>query len=321
MEEANARRYGLWGAVILGWWTLNGSATASQYYFIRSSAGEPITWSHALGTGLTSAYLWVPLTVLALWLTWRYPIERERLLSRLLLHLPVALAVPVFRALAVRELNPWVGWYVELPPFPTILLSNFVNNFFFYWMLLGVAHALHFAQRSRQREQLAERLRTELVQAQLHNAEAMRTPGPAPAPSPAAAHRPGWFRRAGAAVWSFCVTTVVVGLFMGAWALALTGLESSDPALILGGIAGSIALTPLAVHRVMGRRGSYRLALLGSIAASVASLFLVGPNGEAQLLLATMFGLQLVTALVIVRLTRRAEPRPAPGPQHTPIRA
>ncbi|CAN5885279.1 hypothetical protein BH23GEM7_BH23GEM7_15400 [soil metagenome] len=149
----------------------------------------------------------------------------------------------------------------------------------------------------------------------------MRTPGPAPAPSPAAAHRPGWFRRAGAAVWSFCVTTVVVGLFMGAWALALTGLESSDPALILGGIAGSIALTPLAVHRVMGRRGSYRLALLGSIAASVASLFLVGPNGEAQLLLATMFGLQLVTALVIVRLTRRAEPRPVPGPQHTPIRA
>ncbi len=176
MEEANARRYGLWGAVILGWWTLNGSATASQYYFIRSSAGEPITWSHALGTGLTSAYLWVPLTVLALWMTWRYPIERERLFSRLLLHLPVALAVPVFRALAVRELNPWVGWYVELPPFPTILLSNFVNNFFFYWMLLGVAHALHFAQRSRQREQLAERLRTELVQAQLHNLKAQLHP-------------------------------------------------------------------------------------------------------------------------------------------------
>ncbi len=177
MEEGEgSRRYWLWGALILGWWTVNGFATASQYHLMRGAAGDPIPWSYALTTAMATAYLWIPITVLALWLTWRYPIERERWASRLGVHLPVALAVPLFRAGAVQVLNPWIGWYPELPSFPTVLLANFVNNFFFYWMLLGVAHALHYAQRSRHREQLADCLRTELVQAQLHALRAQLHP-------------------------------------------------------------------------------------------------------------------------------------------------
>jgi two-component system, LytTR family, sensor kinase len=171
-----ARGRGVWAAAVLGWWTLNGIASASQYYFLRGSAGEAIAWADALRPGLASAYLWIPATVAALWLTWRYPLEREAWPRRLALHLGVALCVPVFRAAAVVALNPWVHWYAELPPFPTVLLSNLVNNFFLYLLLLGFVHALHFAQQARQREQVTERLRTELVQAQLHTLRAQLQP-------------------------------------------------------------------------------------------------------------------------------------------------
>jgi two-component system, LytTR family, sensor kinase len=165
-----------WVAAVLGAWTLNGIASASQYYFVRSSAGEAIAWPDALRPGLASAYLWIPVTVVALWLTWRVPVEREAWLPRLLLHLCVALGVPVFRAAAVVVLNPWIRWYPELPPFSTVLLSNLANSFFFYLLLLGFVHALHFAEQARQREKVAERLRTELVQAQLHTLRAQLQP-------------------------------------------------------------------------------------------------------------------------------------------------
>jgi two-component system, LytTR family, sensor kinase len=177
MEQANRDgRYGVWAAVIFGWWTVNGLASASQYYVLRSSTDMPITWAYALLTALVSAYMSVPVTLLALWLGWRHPFEQHRWPASLAIHLLAALGVVLFRAVLVVQLNPWIGWYGEVPPFHHVLLTSFTNNFFLYWMLVGVAHAVHYARASRLRERLAERLQTELVRTQLDALKAQLHP-------------------------------------------------------------------------------------------------------------------------------------------------
>lgn len=161
----------LWAGIILGWWTLNGFATASQYHLMRHQAEMPVSWSYALVTSMTSAYLWIPITVFALWSASRFPFERGRWVRRLPIQIAATAGVILYRAFAVVALNGWIGWYTELPPFSSLLVTSLANNTFLYWLLVGVAHAVHYARAYRQREQDAERLRIELVQVEL---EALR---------------------------------------------------------------------------------------------------------------------------------------------------
>ncbi|HEX6434774.1 MAG TPA: histidine kinase [Gemmatimonadales bacterium] len=160
-----------WWLFAFLWWTLNGVASASQYVQMAGPAGERVSWRHALVTSLASAWLWVPLTMLALWLAHHFALGRGRLLPRLGLHLLAGMAVVIFfRAGAVLLLNPWVGWYATVPPVPELLLTSAQNNAFLYSLVVGVAHAAYYARESRQRdEQLAEaRLLTLKAQIQPH---------------------------------------------------------------------------------------------------------------------------------------------------------
>jgi serine/threonine protein kinase len=127
-------------------------------------------------------------------------------------------------------------------------------------------------------------------------------PALAPLPEP---RRPGRFRRAVRAVTSFLVTTVSVALFAGAWYLALTGARVGDLRQIFAGAAASVVLTPLAVHRLSGRRGSYRFALLGSILGSAAVVYLLAPSHRIPSTLAVLLLAQLAISFVAVRLTGR----------------
>ena len=158
-----------WWLLALGWWTLNGFASATNYRFLRGSAGDAVTWEHALLTTMTSALLWVPFTVMAAALAERFPVETGRVRRGLAVHTAAALFVCLARAAVVVLLNPRVGWYAALPPFPTLLLTSFQSNFFLYWLLTGVVHAVHYARRYRERD-------TQLVQARLDALKAQLQP-------------------------------------------------------------------------------------------------------------------------------------------------
>lgn len=128
---------------------------------MREAAGESVTWSDALIPSLVSAWLWIPLTMLALWMAARYPVERERWLLPVVMHILGALLVSVVRGAAVLVLNPWIGWYATIPPLAELFVTSLRNNVLIYWLLVGVGHGVHYARAVRaQREQLA--------QAQLH---------------------------------------------------------------------------------------------------------------------------------------------------------
>jgi hypothetical protein len=121
----------------------------------------------------------------------------------------------------------------------------------------------------------------------------------------APAQRPGGFRRFLRGLWDLTVTTAVMALFVGAWALAGNGVLQGRTDQIYAGAAASVLFTPLAVHRLTGRRGRYGFVLFGSIIATATAVYYVGRDTDPAILLAAMFGMQVVTSFVMARLTRR----------------
>lgn len=162
-DPAARRRWGMWWAIAAIWWTLVGITTVTNY---RAMGGIP--WPQALRVGMGSALLWIPQTMLALWLADRFPISRDTWRRWLPLHILGALVVVVARALVVVWTNPWMEWYSVLPPFPNVLVTSFANNFFLFCLIIGVGHAPVYARRYRERDEQLARAELHHLKTQLH---------------------------------------------------------------------------------------------------------------------------------------------------------
>lgn len=124
-----------------------------------------VAWSYLLRTEMAKAVLWIPFTMFLFWWTGRHAIERGAAL-RSIAWLSLAVAgVIVLRAVCMAAFNPWVGWYAQLPEWPALLRTSFFSNFLTAWMIVGVAHALLFARRERQRRQQHAELQSQLSRA------------------------------------------------------------------------------------------------------------------------------------------------------------
>lgn len=176
------RQRTLWLATF-AWWTLNGLFIAADVAAMRDASGRTLPWSHGLTVGLASAWTWVPLTMGIVWVVRRHPLERRergergRTLARSLVVLNLAvLAVILLRMAVVMVFNPWIGWYERLPPASELFVTSVRLNLFPTWLLIGVAHALLFAERARQRERQAAELQGRLAQARLEALSAQLNP-------------------------------------------------------------------------------------------------------------------------------------------------
>jgi two-component sensor histidine kinase len=154
-----AREWLGWWVVSTVWWTLDGFTDVTNYRVIMpgDDQGMGRIWRAYMG----SAWLWIPFTVFALWLTDRFPLGADRWRRNLFVLIGGAAAVCVARALAVMLLNPWGGWYANMPGLGELLITSLANNFFPYWMLVGVGHAVVYARRVRERDE-------QLARAELH---------------------------------------------------------------------------------------------------------------------------------------------------------
>lgn len=143
----------LWLAATAGW-LLVALVSTVQTLDMASGAGRALDWTSLLRTQLASAAMWIPLTVAIVVVVRRHPLERGRRLRSLGVHALVVAAVIVLRALCVWLLDPWIGWYGELPDFGTILATSLRNNLAIAWLVVAAAHAVYWfegAQRGRAR--------------------------------------------------------------------------------------------------------------------------------------------------------------------------
>ncbi len=161
---------------VLGWWGLNGLIVTNHLLAFRSSRGQPVSLQEVLGTEMVSAAIWVPCTLWLLWWTARTPLERERWVAPLASLLLAVLAVVVFRSAAVLVLDPWVSWYNPAPRWGALLVSSMLRNFLVGCLIVGIGHALVYAQRSRMRERQTQELQEQLTQARLDALSAQLNP-------------------------------------------------------------------------------------------------------------------------------------------------
>lgn len=132
--------------------------------------------SYLLRTEMAKAALWIPFTMFLFWWVGRHPIERGATLRSIgWLTLAVA-GIVVVRALCVAAINPWVGWYAQLPSWQALLRTSFLSNLLTAWMIIGVAHALLFARRERLRQQQHAELQSQLSQARFEALSARLDP-------------------------------------------------------------------------------------------------------------------------------------------------
>lgn len=132
--------------------------------------------SYLLRTEMAKAALWIPFTMFLFWWVGRHPIERGAAFRSIgWLTLAVA-GIIVARALCVAAMNPWIGWHAQLPSWPALLRTSFLSNLLTAWMIIGVAHALLFAQRERLRRQQHAQLQSQLSQARFEALSARLDP-------------------------------------------------------------------------------------------------------------------------------------------------
>lgn len=161
------RKTALLCAAVFGWWTLNGLAVGAQWMTMRDAAGEPVAFMHAMPASLAGAWGWIPLSLGLIWLARRYPIEPGRAWRALGVHGSAILAIVFVRAVYIYGLDGWLHWYDAPPTFAAVLVQSVWNNLFQGWLVVGVAHALFFGQRARERERQAIRLQSQLADARL----------------------------------------------------------------------------------------------------------------------------------------------------------
>lgn len=98
-----------------------------------------------------SAILWVPFTVLLLWLAYRFPVTGARV--NLLVHLAALAVVVVGRAVGVVMFNGVFDWYPQgLPGYGLLLNTSLMNNLVTFVFVSGIAHAVFYQHTMRARE-------------------------------------------------------------------------------------------------------------------------------------------------------------------------
>lgn len=161
---------------VVAWWALNGLISTVQVLAVLASRGRPTSVEDALLPEMGSAVLWIPCTLWLLWCVSRAPIERERWVAPLAWLLLAALAVGLFRSTALMLLHPWIGGYRQPLHGDDVLVGSVLKDALRSFLIIGVGHALVYAQRSRARERQAQALQEQLTQARLDALSAQLNP-------------------------------------------------------------------------------------------------------------------------------------------------
>jgi two-component system LytT family sensor kinase len=160
--------------LVFGVWTLIGLTFGAQLYLAYSRGRQHISWTKALFLELTYWYLVGILSPGILWLARKFPIDRQRWLRNLLIHIMgggffsiVHSAIYLFISLSVSDAgytNPFSS-VAEL--LRMVFSLNLALRFLTYALIVTISHAFDYYQRYREGELKASRLEADLASARL----------------------------------------------------------------------------------------------------------------------------------------------------------
>jgi two-component system LytT family sensor kinase len=152
-----------------GFWTLLGFAFGVQFHFASEQIGNPVPWPRALLHSLSDWYVFAILSIPAVLLMRRWPIERPRLPGALLLHLTASVIFSVTyvvlrAAIAVGQAPDPISFGEA---FRTLLVKSWHFNLVVYWVVGAVTQAFDYYEKFRDRELRASELERRLTEARL----------------------------------------------------------------------------------------------------------------------------------------------------------
>lgn len=146
------RQLALWTLASVVAWLAESLVTTGQarnMYVDQPGALPPLVdlWIPSFG----SAILWVPFTVLLLWLAYRFPVTGARV--NIVVHLAALAVVVIGRAAGVVLLNGVFEWYPQgVPEYGVLLNTSLFNNLVTFVFVSGIAHAVFYQHTMRARE-------------------------------------------------------------------------------------------------------------------------------------------------------------------------
>ena len=172
--------------VILGVWTIVAMVSATTAYLDYRDMGRPMEWLGALLEQLPAWYMWALLTPFVVRLTRRHTIRRGHWLKPLAWHFLLSLIwMVVYSAFTVGY--ALLAFGIPEPMFPVvirkILTFRFYIDYYIFWVIVAVAHALEYYRlymdRARAAQQLQSRheaLQRQLAESQLQFLRAQLNP-------------------------------------------------------------------------------------------------------------------------------------------------
>jgi two-component system, LytTR family, sensor kinase len=157
--------------------------SASQaYYFVATFGQKPAPFAVLLVLNLGYWYSWATLAPGILWLSRRFPLDKQSWRVSLPVHVVgvfVATTLHIAMAVATRITTHWAvgqstdSWRLEAQ---RMFFLNFDWEMMTYWAIVGLSHALSYHREAQTRTLRASQLETRLVEAQLQSLQRQLQP-------------------------------------------------------------------------------------------------------------------------------------------------
>lgn len=151
-------------------WTAYGLFCAWQNHYYYSFSKSPMSWREALFYELGYGYIWALCSPLILWLGRRFRIDRDHLVSHLLVHSGAMMVLIVTTQTAFDALlRPPESAFIHFtwPSLIRSIESTADNGALIYWVIILFEHASIYYRRYQRGLVDSSRLQTQLARAQL----------------------------------------------------------------------------------------------------------------------------------------------------------
>lgn len=156
-------------------WTFLGLSFASRTYLSYIQSNTEVNWLQVYSAYMIDFYLWGAVSPFIFWLSRRFPVERGRILNRIILHFFVAVGLH-FIVMSAACPMLWYFGYPNLNLYPTLgalmkftLTSHVMmhQSLLVYIGTLIAGHALEYYRQLQDGKTRAAELASQLAQAQL----------------------------------------------------------------------------------------------------------------------------------------------------------
>lgn len=158
---------------IFGIWTLVGLFLTSQLALQSQLSENPIPFWRALSWQLASGYAWFLFSPLILWLSARYPFEKDKWKKSLPIHLVASLLVSLILLAVDAFVLPKLGYLQRFQltsffeTYKIILVVNLHFSIAIYGAVVAIHQAILYYRKYRERELQTSQLEARLAQSRL----------------------------------------------------------------------------------------------------------------------------------------------------------